>query len=431
MIFISYSSKQKKLVDKVTGKLDRILNKWIDTEQLLIGDDLKKKLKSVIKSNTDYFILFIDDSAIKSPWVKREVQWALEAEKETSRTIIIPIIIDQPQVEKININPEIKKCLQVKSTTLTEITSLKLANEILSHLLARELGHSKAGKSKVADFDDFLNELKIAIVPELYNTSRQKPMLIDQLYKRIKNKITDNISFDDFEKVLREKRIPFDSKVGYSDTRVYLIEEGKEKIHINRAAKEKIGSKVSEIIKSDSKIFLDAGSTTASIASKIRDYVRHGDLENINVITTSVEHAYTLSTCSISDLRDSLRVFIPGGEIRLHTQVIKPIKAIGQQILEMSSCFGGVDIGIVSTNAVDHKNGFTTMDRTEAENKRAILEQSKIKIILSDSSKVGRIPSAFKFAELSDDIIFYVNNDLSNDELSVMLKLYPKKIILV
>lgn len=93
-LFFSHSSRNKPLLREIRSHLPKWLQPWIDEDQLLFGANLDDALHSGISLETDFFILFFCREAAESDWVRREVAWALEREKEINRAFVLPVLLD-------------------------------------------------------------------------------------------------------------------------------------------------------------------------------------------------------------------------------------------------------------------------------------------------------------------------------------------------
>jgi len=51
-------------------------------------------IRNAIEAQSDFVLIFISLESINSKWVKRELEWALEREKDYRRTFVFPIVLD-------------------------------------------------------------------------------------------------------------------------------------------------------------------------------------------------------------------------------------------------------------------------------------------------------------------------------------------------
>ena len=94
-IFLSHNSRHKPLIREIKHYLPEHINLWIDEKDLLIGDDIGTTIKDAIETNTDFVIIFIDTYAIRSQWVLKELDWAIDHEKEIGRTFLLPVVLEK------------------------------------------------------------------------------------------------------------------------------------------------------------------------------------------------------------------------------------------------------------------------------------------------------------------------------------------------
>src|SRR5262245_36729521 len=100
-IFLSHRSHDKALVREFKALLPSFLDTWLDEESLAWGDSFPTELKSAIQSGVDFLIIFLDDDALGSDWVRQELEWALERERELKRTFVLPILLEDVAPEKL------------------------------------------------------------------------------------------------------------------------------------------------------------------------------------------------------------------------------------------------------------------------------------------------------------------------------------------
>ena len=72
-IFLSHRSRDKTLVREFRSLLPRFLDTWLDEDSLSWGDSFPAELRSSIQSGVDFLIIFLDNDAFGSEWVKQEV----------------------------------------------------------------------------------------------------------------------------------------------------------------------------------------------------------------------------------------------------------------------------------------------------------------------------------------------------------------------
>ena len=142
---------------------------------------------------------------------------------------------------------------------------------------------------------------------------------------------------------------------------------------VNRSTniKEKsiIAKKAAALIKDNSYIFLDAGTTT----NQLIDFIAN---KNLTVVTNGLMHIERLKANNIKSI-------LLGGTIKERTFV-----TYGEITLsEISSLY--FDIAFIGANGINDK-GYWTADINEALIKRTAIKNARKSYILADSSKIGR-----------------------------------------
>lgn len=173
-IFLSHSSRDKSIVREVKNRLPPKIKSWLDEDELVIGDDIKVSLKKAIHSETDFVIFFISKNSLESDWVKREIKWAIEKEKELDRTIILPVLLDE--VSNYSEFKFLEDRLYVNLTNQSSenvlIASEKINKAIFSHLItyfdnekakiekskAELISENKSIFQRILDFDETMQK---------------------------------------------------------------------------------------------------------------------------------------------------------------------------------------------------------------------------------------------------------------------------------
>ncbi len=143
--------------------------------------------------------------------------------------------------------------------------------------------------------------------------------------------------------------------------------------------KEAIGAKAASLINDGDVIFLDGGTTTASILSYLKG-------KDITVFTNGIMHIQMLEKMDV-------KTFIIGGEMKRKTGCF--IGPIALRAIERCR-FDKVFIG---ANGISLEMGCTNADLNESELKTMLIRQAKKAYIVCDSTKFG-IESFHNFAEL-------------------------------
>lgn len=439
-IFLSHSSKQKPLVREVMRNLPVHIGAWLDEQKLLFGDDIPSSLEETIKLDTDYVLVFIDEHAVASSWVAKELKWAIEAEKSYGRVILLPIVIEKDAFHKIGIGIQNRKFLSLKDYSETSIRALSddIASELFA-LVCRDIDSLRNLKQNpivsISDANTLIRNQASLIQNAVFPHRQLNPISLKTLREVINSQSEVQLDGKEFESVLstiiHHGLIPGLYFDGFD---LYLIEEhARWKAEVHHDRKERIGRKVASLINNGAKVFLDAGSTTSEIAAIISKKIESRILTKITLVTTSIYIANMISDCCVrmgfDDTFSAVQLFVPGGQVRQGTQAIVSTEADSHQILRLADYVGGFDIGIIGVNGVDLDHGFTTKQDGEVMNKIDIMSTSKMRLMVGDSSKIGIVLEG-KFADFSDDLQFVVNNDADNKLLTVIAERYKDKVIL-
>jgi hypothetical protein len=93
-VFISYSSRDSKFIDKLYEELrEQRIHTWLDRHELVAGD-LQKQVARAIRLN-DVVVLALSKGSVKSDWVEHELKTARQKEKEEGRDVLCPVALDE------------------------------------------------------------------------------------------------------------------------------------------------------------------------------------------------------------------------------------------------------------------------------------------------------------------------------------------------
>lgn len=139
----------------------------------------------------------------------------------------------------------------------------------------------------------------------------------------------------------------------------------------NQVEKEEIAEKAAGLIKPDTAVFLDSGSTTTMLARLFPD-------QSNLIYTTGLSCATELAGLS------EPTVLIPGGKLNRYSVSVYGTSVVKE--LEMVN-FHQTFLGVMN---FEYQTGFTCGNQEEAILKRTAIRQSEEVIVLMDSSKLDR-----------------------------------------
>ena len=164
------------------------------------------------------------------------------------------------------------------------------------------------------------------------------------------------------------------------------------------AEKRRIGLAAAEIVKDGETIALGAGTTTTQVGRSLRH--RKG----ITVVTNALNIAMELSH------RANLKIIVTGGAISSDSFALTGslgIVAVGKMFYDKA--FIGVD-------GIHPDHGLTTNYPDQATGHRAMIRQSRQRIVVADHSKIGNVGKAF-IAPITDlDLI--ITDESASQKLS-------------
>jgi DeoR family transcriptional regulator of aga operon len=149
-----------------------------------------------------------------------------------------------------------------------------------------------------------------------------------------------------------------------------------EQVRQHANAKRRIGLAAAALVEDGDTVALTPGTTTTQVARSIHN--RHG----VTIIVTTVNVALELSN------RQDLKVFVPGGFLRPAW-----FSLVGSSTIRAVRDFN-IDKLFLGVNGIHPERGLTCGNHDEAAVNRALVEQSRQKIVVADHTKLGAVTSA-------------------------------------
>lgn len=150
----------------------------------------------------------------------------------------------------------------------------------------------------------------------------------------------------------------------------------RQKDGLNTSLKERIGMRAAQMVVSGDNIIIDSGTTTMALAHHLRSL---RELRNVTVMTNGLNIGWELADA------EGVELMLTGGLLRK-----KSLSILGSQA---EACLGGYifDKLFLGVDGCDLQFGLTTHHEAEARLNHMMVERAKKVIVLSDSSKFGRV----------------------------------------
>lgn len=136
--------------------------------------------------------------------------------------------------------------------------------------------------------------------------------------------------------------------------------------------KTRIARKVAEMIPNGATLFIDIGTTPEAVAYALLEH------QSLRVVTNN------LNVVSLLITKPDFKLILAGGEVRQRDGGI-----VGEATLDFISQFR-LDYGILGISGVDMDGSLLEFDYHEVRTKRAIIDNSRCVMLVTDHSKFGR-----------------------------------------
>ncbi len=422
---MSHHSSAKPLVREIRANLPHHVDAWIDEYELLLGEPLENTLREAIQTDADFLILFLDERAAQSAWVRTELQWALDQERRNGRPFLLPILIDDMVPSECE---WVKDRLYLKCHGYRESDIRHLANELSSALfawLSRDLESLRAepsnskGRLLLADRGDALLEKTAATIRRMvFPYRRDHPLPLRDLLDMLGRETDLGIaSLDELHEVLfrlRDRKMI--SGIALTGRTIFVGEEhlnwrSQEAIEAKRAAAEYVVDELAD----GQTVYLDAGTSTLEVCRGICRGVRFRRWEHLRIFTNSIPIAAEVSDLAnelgLEDDDPRLRIIVVGGHMRLNTSAL--VSCEEERTMEWD---GEFDIAVIGTNGLSLEYGCTTTTPSEAVDKRRALLMARQRLIMAEPSKYG-VWQSEHFASFDDRLTIVTAVSGSDDRV--------------
>jgi hypothetical protein len=98
--FISYSSRNQDFAERLYADLQSNgVRCWYAPEDMKIGDRFRVRIDESIQTH-DKLLLILSKDSVESQWVEKEVETAMERERERKETVLFPINLDDAVIDE-------------------------------------------------------------------------------------------------------------------------------------------------------------------------------------------------------------------------------------------------------------------------------------------------------------------------------------------
>ena len=182
----------------------------------------------------------------------------------------------------------------------------------------------------------------------------------------------------------------------------------------NLVEKEAIGKAAAAMVKSGSRLFMDAGTTVLKMAEALSLRLQTDEIKNITVITNSLSF--------LTNLAEHCDVILLGGKLRAGRHDV--CGSLTRQNLKNFHC----DQVFLGIDAISMDGELMTTDSETAEINSLFIEQSKDSYILSDSTKFNKT-SLLTFGNLNNITGLITDKGVPKSQTKVFKKLGIRIII--
>lgn len=126
------------MIREIQRELPHHVKTWIDERELLLGDNLQNSIRSAITNESDFVVIFIGPEAVRSEWVKKELEWALEHERTINRIFVLPVLLDKESWRQLPAEFQERRylpCADFSESAIKDFSG-RLANELFALVAA-------------------------------------------------------------------------------------------------------------------------------------------------------------------------------------------------------------------------------------------------------------------------------------------------------
>ncbi len=159
-IFLSHASPSKMRVRRIVERLPKHIDCWLDQDELSPGYRFGRHIETAIAEECDFLIVFVDEAALNSDWVRRETEIGLQREADLGRPFVVPVLLADVRAQISQIGPLADRlCLDACDTSEVGVASAaeRLAEQLFA--LTSRMIVTQRGLGRRGLLDAFAREL--------------------------------------------------------------------------------------------------------------------------------------------------------------------------------------------------------------------------------------------------------------------------------
>jgi DeoR family transcriptional regulator of aga operon len=169
-----------------------------------------------------------------------------------------------------------------------------------------------------------------------------------------------------------------------------------------QAEKRRIGRAAAELVTGGAVVGMTGGSTALELARALPEH------HSVTVVTNAINVAAELAG------RSEVRLVVIGGILR------PSYEAVGPAAEAMLSHYH-LDIAFVGVDGISAEHGCTTYDEMEAQADLAFLRRARRRVVIADSSKLGRVTFA-RISPISDVTDVITDDGAAPDDVAAIAR---------
>ncbi|MFT4104741.1 MAG: toll/interleukin-1 receptor domain-containing protein [Lacrimispora sp.] len=236
-VFISHNYKDKPIARKIAKELNKYgIKSWIDESEIKLGDSLIEKIRDGL-DRVDFLIALISEDSIRSEWVKRELDIAMNNEIEGRRIITVPVLAGKCDLPGF-----------LKGKLYADMSTTRKYNENISALIKRfDISEIKDDANEFTEYK--LNAVQV--IEKIENTENENELIefLESFRYSERNLFYRDTFVQTLNKLFADTRISIDALTSLIDICRYCPNDAIVKLGLTQLLEKKESQVIESTIK--------------------------------------------------------------------------------------------------------------------------------------------------------------------------------------